>query len=220
MPSHVGIGVPEHLGDILDSRTACECQSGEGMPCAVCRKILANTAYIRQLLQICVHFLIAAYRKQNTVYLTVRIILVTRQNLPCCVQQRNVAHISGFLTCLANPLRAVDVRNDVFRFQLLDIRKGQSGQAAESENIAYLRQTHNLYLFVEQDFQFVLFEEVPFHRFQMKPDLSERVFLQLPLNQSDTDDFLEIHQVFGRRVMAAFTNGLEIKFVILHELSG
>ena len=49
VPCHVGIGVSEHLGDILDSRTACESQSSEGMPCAVRREVFPDAADIRQL---------------------------------------------------------------------------------------------------------------------------------------------------------------------------
>lgn len=60
---HFRIRMSEHFGNVFDGRAACECQGGERVSRGMSRKVFANTAYIGQLLQIDIHFLIAAHRQ-------------------------------------------------------------------------------------------------------------------------------------------------------------
>ena len=152
------------------------------MPGAMCRKILADAADVSELLQVGVHLLVAAYGEQHAVRLAVGVILVAVDNLLRLVEQRNVTHVFGLLPRLTDPDLAVDVRHQMLRFELLHIRKGQARQATETKNVANLRQPDDGDLLVEHGFQLLLFEEFPFDRIQMKPNLGKRILFHPPLS--------------------------------------
>ena len=113
------------------------------------RQIFGDVADVGLLLQVGVHLLIAAYGKQHAVRLAVGVILVTVEDLLRLIEQRNVAHVLGFLPRLANPDLAVDVRHEMLRLELLHVRKGQARQTAEAEDVADLRRSRDRDLLVE-----------------------------------------------------------------------
>ena len=80
----------------------------------------------------------------------------------------------------------------MFGFQLLYVRKGQPCQAAETENVADAGHPRNVEFFVEQLFQFMLFQKISICFLQMKLNLRERIGLQPAFGHGYTSNFLEI----------------------------
>lgn len=113
--------------------------------------------------------------------LTVGMFPVTVEDLLCLGQKRNITHVLGLLTSLADPDLAVNVRHQMLRLELLHVRKSQTRQATETKNVADLRQPGDGNLLVEHGFQLLLFEEFPFDRIQMKPNLGKRILFHPPI---------------------------------------
>mgnify|MGYP006954066204 CR=1 FL=1 len=188
------------------------------MSCAMRREILADAADVGQLLQVGVHLLVAAYGEQHAVRLAVGVVPVTVDNLLRLVEQRNVAHVLGLLPRLANPNLAVDVRHQMLGLELLHVHKGQPRQTTETEDVANLRQSRDGDLLVEHGFQLLLFEEFPFDRIQMKPNLGKRILLHPSFGQRNADNLLEVHEVLRSCVVAAPSDGLEKKLEVFDKL--
>ena len=188
------------------------------MPCSMRREILADAADIGQFLQIGVHLLVAAYGKQYAVRLTVGVVPVAVDNLLRLIEQRNVAHVLGFLPRLSDPYLAVDVRHKMLRLELLHVRKGQSRQTTETEDVADLRQSGNRDRLVEHGFQLLFLKKLPFDRIQMKPNLGKRILLHPSFGQRNADNLLEVHEVLRRCVVAAPSDGLEKKLEVFDKL--
>ena len=52
----------------------------------------------------------------------------------------------------------------------------------------------------------------------MKMDVGEWIVFHPPFGDCNARDFLEIFEVLGRRVVTTFSDGLQVKFVVLYEL--
>ena len=184
----------------------------------VWREILADAADVGQFLQIGVHLLVAAYGKQHAVRLAVGVASVAVDNLLRLIEQWNVAHVLGLLTCLANPDLAVDVRHQMLGFELLHVHKGQPRQTTETEDVADLRQSRDGDFLVEQHLQLLFLEKLAFDRLEMEVNLGKRILLHPTFGQRNADNLLEVQQVLGGRVVAAPPNRSEVEIIVLDEL--
>ena len=175
MAGHLRIGVPEHFSDIFDSRTAGKGQRCKSVAGSVSREMFFDSADVGQFLEVTVHLLVATNGQQHVVRLTIRIIMIASQYFLCGIQQRDIAHISGFLTCFANPLHPVNIRRNMLCPQLFYIRKCQPRQTTECEDVPNLCQAGNVDRFIEKFFQLMPFKKVPFDLLFMKTNLRKRV---------------------------------------------
>ena len=105
------------------------------MPCAVRGQMLLNLADIRYLLQVGVHLRIRRDGQQFAPRPTVGVVAVLLQQGRRLRKHRNAAHHRGLFPRLMDPQLPLLVRFEVFLPQVVDIRKGQSRQRAETEDI-------------------------------------------------------------------------------------
>ena len=69
----------------------------------------------------------------ETDYLRAKHVAVTVEDLLHLIEQRNVAHVFGRLTSLADPDFAVNIHHEMFGFELLLVHKSQPRQTSEAE---------------------------------------------------------------------------------------
>ncbi len=135
MPCHVGIGMAEDFCQYVYGHSVFNRQTSERMPGNVRRQRLVDIADARQLLQIGVHFAVARYGQHLSALSAIQVVLVLSQEFHRMRQQGDAAHYGGFLAVLVNPQLPGILRADMFRAQVIGIRKGKSRQAAEREHI-------------------------------------------------------------------------------------
>ena len=223
MARHLRVGVSEHLGDALDRDAVGQRVGGEEVAGTMGRQLLADAADVGQLLQVGVHLLVARYGQQHVVPPAFGIGAVALQNPLGDLQQRDVAHVAGLLTRLADPAVALHVGDDVLGCELLDVREGQPREAAEDEEVAGLGQPRDVDLLVHQPFDLRLFGHLALDGLQREADLGEGVALHPLAGQRDAGDLLEVLEVLRRRVVAeAAVDLVQIEVVamvgVLHEL--
>lgn len=126
------------------------------MSCNVGGQGLADIAYIRDFLQISIHFRIARYGQHLALLLAFRVVFVFTQQRHRIGQQRDAAHHGRLLARLVNPQSSVPVCADMLRAQVVGIRKGQPRQATEREHIPNTVQTLVGHLLSNQYFQLAL----------------------------------------------------------------
>ena len=135
MPRHIRIGMTENLCQYVYGHSVFNGQTRERMPGDVRRQRLVDIADARQFFQIGVHLRIARYGQHLSALSAIRVVLVLSQKFHRMRQQGDAAHYGGFLTGLVNPQLPAIIRADMFRAQVVGIRKGKSRQTAEREHV-------------------------------------------------------------------------------------
>lgn len=140
-PCHVRIRMTQNLGDDVDRHSVFNRQRGERMARQVRGQMLVDLANIRYLLQVGVHLRIRRDGQQFAPRPTVGIVAVLLQQGRRLRKYRNTAHHRGLFPRLMDPQLTLLVRREVFPPQVVDIRKGQSRQCTEAEDIPNAVQT-------------------------------------------------------------------------------
>lgn len=131
----------QNLGDDVDRHPVFNRQRGERMARQVRGQMLLNLTNICYLLQVGVHLRIRRDGQQFAPRPTVGIVAVLLQQSRRLWEYRNAAHHRGLLPRFMDPQLTLLVRREMFPPQVVDIRKGQSRQRAEAEDIPDAVQT-------------------------------------------------------------------------------
>lgn len=118
--------------------------------------MLGNLTNIRYLLQVGVHLRIRRNGQQFAPRPTVGVVAVLLQQGRRLRKHRDTAHHRGLLSWFMDPQLSLLVRREVFPPQMVDIRKGQSRQRAEAEDIPDAVQTLVGHWPLQQQVQFRL----------------------------------------------------------------
>ncbi len=84
----------------------------------------------------------------------------------------------------------------MLRFQLLDIREGEAGQAAEAENITHLSYARDIYLLLQNMQKFMLFQKGSLDLFHVDMLLPEWIVFQPSVRHRYADDLLKFFRFF------------------------
>lgn len=225
MSRHVGVRVPENLGQHVDGHAVFDGHAGEGVAGTVGGQHLVDAAHGRDFLHVGVHPLVARRREHPGAGEARLVVLVAAQDFECGRKQRDAAHHGCFLAGLVNPPAPLVVLREVFAPQVVGVGECQSRQAAEDEDVADAGQPV-VELLVGQQFQFVR-REVFFglHLVFLELVVAERIFRNPLVAQAVEDEVAQTVHDGNRPVVAAAVSGLQeeveaVQELVVHPLDG